>query len=31
MTIAFPAPDEAILARREEICGGLSRLVPGER
>jgi len=30
MTIAFPAPDEAILARREEILRGLSRLVPGE-
>jgi glycolate oxidase len=30
MTIAFPQPDKAILARREEILAGLSRLVPGE-
>jgi glycolate oxidase len=30
MTIAFPKPDEAVLARRREILEGLSRLVPGE-
>src|SRR3712207_743312 len=30
MTIAFPTPDEAVLARRDEILRGLSRLVPGE-
>ncbi|HEV2558276.1 MAG TPA: FAD-linked oxidase C-terminal domain-containing protein [Microvirga sp.] len=30
MSIAFPKPDEAILARREEILAGLAQLVPGE-
>jgi glycolate oxidase len=30
MTIAFPKPDEAVLARRDEIVRGLSRLVPSE-
>src|SRR3954467_10008270 len=30
MTIAFPKPDEAVLARRNEIIEGLSRLVPSE-
>src|SRR6478735_10611324 len=30
MTIAFPAPDQAVLARRAEIITGLGRLVPRE-
>ena len=30
MTIAFPAPDIAVLNRRDEILAGLARLVPGE-
>src|SRR5688500_4460397 len=30
MTIAFPKPDEAVLARRKEIVDGLSRLVASE-
>lgn len=30
MTIAFPKPDEAILARRKDIIEGLGRLVPTE-
>ena len=30
MTIAFPAPDQAVLARRAEIITGLARLVPRE-
>ena len=30
MTIAFPRPDEAVLARRKEIIGGLARLVASE-
>ncbi|HYF53177.1 MAG TPA: FAD-linked oxidase C-terminal domain-containing protein [Salinarimonas sp.] len=30
MSIAFPVPDEAVLARREEIVAGLSRLVHPE-
>jgi glycolate oxidase len=30
MTIAFPTPDEAVLARRDEILRGLGRLVPHE-
>ncbi|HEY8566834.1 MAG TPA: FAD-linked oxidase C-terminal domain-containing protein [Beijerinckiaceae bacterium] len=30
MTIAFPTPDAGILARREEILAGLSRLVASE-
>ncbi|HEY8381931.1 MAG TPA: FAD-linked oxidase C-terminal domain-containing protein [Microvirga sp.] len=30
MTIAFPAPDAAILARRDEILAGLARIVPSE-
>jgi glycolate oxidase len=30
VSIAFPAPDEAILARRSEILAGLGRLLPPE-
>ena len=30
MTIAFPKPDEAVLARRKEIVEGLGRLVASE-
>ncbi|HEX2555503.1 MAG TPA: FAD-linked oxidase C-terminal domain-containing protein [Microvirga sp.] len=30
MTIAFPTPDAAVLARRDEILRGLGRLVPTE-
>ncbi|HEX2135679.1 MAG TPA: FAD-linked oxidase C-terminal domain-containing protein [Microvirga sp.] len=30
MSIAFPTPDPAILARRDEILAGLARLVPSE-
>jgi glycolate oxidase len=30
MSIAFPEPDAGILARRDEIIGGLARLVPAE-
>src|SRR5690349_841483 len=30
MTIAFPKPDEAVLARRKDIIEGLGRLVPSE-
>ena len=30
MTIAFPKPDEAVLARRKEIIAGLARLVAPE-
>jgi glycolate oxidase len=30
MTIAFPKPDEAILARRDDILRGLSKLLPRE-
>jgi glycolate oxidase len=30
MTIEFPKPDEAVLARRREIVAGLGRLVPSE-
>jgi len=30
MTIAFPKPDEGVLARRKEIIEGLGRLVASE-
>ncbi len=30
MGIAFPVPDQAIVARRDEIIAGLSRLVPAD-
>ena len=30
MTIAFPKPDEGVLARRGEILAGLARLVAPE-
>jgi glycolate oxidase len=30
MSIAFPEPDQGILARREEIWRGLARILPGE-
>ena len=30
MSIPFPLPDEAILARRDEICAGLAPLLPPE-
>ena len=28
--VAMPAPDAAVLSRREEIIAGLRRIVPGE-